>query len=294
MNKQLKKLWGWMMVFLETTSNIAISIIHFQSIFSNSKNEHVSTKRSVVVAMNGPTLKDDISELELEPGEVDFVCANHLADMDLFAELKPSSYVFSDPYFFSSDASKDLVDAREKTFCNICSECDWDMTVFAPSRKAWEFLRARFTLKGKIKVVRFNGLGAPADYNSILGFLWDQGFCAPPGNVLVQCLYLAVRSRCETIYLVGANWSFHESIYVDQNTNDFYKIRKHAYGTSKELGYTDWRKVNKSNVEQEFYAIYVGFRELRALSAYASYKGVKVINCTKKSFLDMFPRGPYS
>jgi len=124
----------------------------------------------------------------------------------------------------------------------------------------------------------------------LLGNLWDFGLCAPPGNVLVQSLYLCGFMRAKEVFLLGANWSFHTNIEVDQQTNEFYKVRQHVYGSKKELSYTDHRKIERANLEHEFRSIYVGFKELRAVRDYLNSRKVDVVNFTESSYIDVFPR----
>jgi hypothetical protein len=220
----------------------------------------------------------------------EYICVNHLADTDLFTQLRPKMYVFSDPYFYSKDASNELVAARMATFENINSKCDWPMIIVMPNGSSVESFAEEFERNPNLQVCWFNGTGFPANYNALLGKLWDFGLCAPPGNVLVQSLYLCGFMRTNEVFLLGANWSFHTNIEVDQRTNEFYKVRNHVYGTRKELSFTCHRKIERANLEHEFRSLYVGFKELRASWDYLSARKVKVVNFTENSFIDVFPR----
>jgi hypothetical protein len=274
----------------ETLVNILISLAYFRTKFRLRVSKSLLRGRSVAIVANGPTLRSDLERMQRSVKVDEYICVNHLADTDLFTQLRPKMYVFSDPYFYSKDASNELVAARMATFENINSKCDWPMIIVMPNGSSVESFAEKFERNPHLQVCWFNGTGFPANYNALLGKLWDFGLCAPPGNVLVQSLYLCGFMRTNEVFLLGANWSFHTNIEVDQRTNEFYKVRNHVYGTRKELSFTCHRKIERANLEHEFRSLYVGFKELRASWDYLSARKVKVVNFTENSFIDVFPR----
>jgi len=274
----------------ETLVNILISLAYFRTKFRLRVSKSLLRGRSVAIVANGPTLRSDLERMQRSVKVDEYICVNHLADTDLFTQLRPKMYVFSDPYFYSKDASNELVAARMATFENINSKCDWPMIIVMPNGSSVESFAEKFERNPHLQVCWFNGTGFPANYNALLGKLWDFGLCDPPGNVLVQSLYLCGFMRTNEVFLLGANWSFHTNIEVDQRTNEFYKVRNHVYGTRKELSFTCHRKIERANLEHEFRSLYVGFKELRASWDYLSARKVKVVNFTENSFIDVFPR----
>ena len=286
----MKKIFLVITAIQATLVNILISVIFFRTKFHSRVSKTLLRGRSVAIVMNGPTLRSDLDRMQRSVKVNEYICANHLADTDLFTQLRPSIYVFSDPYFYSKDASDELVAARIATFDNINSKCNWPMIIAMPNEPSVDSFAEQFGENPHLQVCWFNSSGFPADYNALLGNLWDFGLCAPPGNVLVQSLYLCGFMRAKEVFLLGANWSFHTNIEVDQRTNEFYKVRQHVYGSKKELSYTCHRKIEKANLEHEFRSLYVGFKELRAVRDYLNTRKVKVVNFTESSFIDVFPR----
>lgn len=286
----MKKIFFIFAAFQATLINLFISIIYFRFKFHSKLSKTHLRGSSVAIVMNGPTLRSDQNKMLSSTKVNEYICANHLADTDLFTKLKPSTYIFSDPYFYSEDASEELIEARTATFDNIVSKCDWSMTVVLPNVPSFDLFVKKFSENSHIQVRWFNNFGFPADYNILLGNLWDFGLCAPPGNVLVQSLYLCGFMQVKEVYLLGANWNFHTNIEVDQRTNEFYKVRQHVYGIKKELSYTCHRKIEKANLEHEFKSLYIGFKELRAVRDYLNIRKIKVVNFTENSYIDVFSR----
>ena len=286
----MKNIFGVVSQLYAFLLNVLISLIYSKIGTKFRVSRKILQDKSVAVVMNGPTLRSDMLNLQRSEKDLSYICANHLADTDLFSELKPIVYVFSDPYFYNEETSDELVNARNTTFKNIMAKCSWPMIVVMPNKESLEMFSKIFEENHQITVCWFNGSGFPSDYNAALGFMWERGLCAPPGNVLVQSLYLCGFMSAKKIFLLGANWSFHTNIFVDQETNEFYKVREHVYGTSKELSYTCHRKIKKANLEHEFKSLYIGFRELRAVGDYLIQKQVRVVNYTQKSFIDVFSR----
>lgn len=144
----------------------------------------------IVVAMNGPTLKQDLNTLDCSG--LCFLTANHFADTELFIDIKPRFYVFSDPYFWRNDVSTDLHKSRIHTFENISKKTNWKMTIYVPNFEAKKFVSKYVKGNENVSVSNFNGYGYPIDYNIITHFFWRNNYFAPAGqNVLIHSLYIA-------------------------------------------------------------------------------------------------------
>jgi hypothetical protein len=246
-----------------------------------------------LILMNGPSLLSDISRFERDNNlnEVDFIVANHFADTEYFVKYKPKFYVFSDPYFFQQEASSDLRKKSKKTFVNIANNTTWKMTILVPAHYDIRKFSTYFSSNSQISIIKFNGSGYLVEPSKFLFFLWKFNLCSPfPQSVLIHALYSAIQLKYKRIILTGANFSFHTSILVDQQSNDFYKLRKHVYGEEKELAYTSHQKIKKANLSSEFFCIYRGFHELSSLEKFSKLRKVQVYNYTNYSYLDMFKR----
>lgn len=246
---------------------------------------------SLIIAMNGPSLKNDLEKCQYDLSKnQSMLVANHFGDIELFEELKPKFYVLSDPYFWEGNVSSDLIEKRNNTFKRLNNVVNWDIKLFVPNPRAESFIRSKIN-NTNINICRFNGSGYPVNYNKFIKFFWLKGVLSPfAQNVLIHSIYVGIMLKFKTIKLIGANFSFHESIFIDQNTNEFYKVRRHFYGVHKEKAYSDHTKTTSATIEDEYSALYKAYKTLNGLALFAQELGVSVINYTENSYLDMFKR----
>lgn len=286
----MRVIFEFIQMIIEIILNVLFFCINSSLVNCSSFKHHVVMKKHIIVAMNGPSL---YSDLEVLPDKnYIYLCANHFADLDIFTVKKPHFYVFSDPYFWQKDVSDDLLLKRKITYNNLVKDVTWDLVVYVPSKAALKVIVEQLKDNKLIKVVCFNGSGYPiSKLNRFVNFLWSKSLLSPfAQNVLIHSLYVSIMLEASSVYIVGANFSFHESIEVDQKTNEFYKFRKHAYGTHRELAYNDYSKTTLAKLSNEFTALSRAYRSLECLSQFASSKNVEIINYTKESYLDMFNR----
>lgn len=244
----------------------------------------------LVVAMNGPSLLEDLDKVDIEADQ--FLVANHFADLDIFTNIKPNFYVFSDPYFWHQNVTKSLADKREKTFERITELVNWNIVIFLPNNDSFNTISKRLSSNTYVNCVRFNGSGYPfSKASKFTRTLWGLGLFSPfAQNVLIHSLYSAVMLSPKKISIIGANFSFHESIYVDQLNNEFSKIRKHVYGEKMEKAFTDYSETDYAKVSNEFLALYRCYRTLEGVKLLSNDKMIPIINLTENSYLDMFDR----
>ena len=249
---------------------------------------------NLVIAMNGPTLKDDLNLLDSDlkfKEPYDYAVANHFADTNYFLERKPSYYFFSDPYFWDNSSEKSLINKRNITFNNINYRTKWPMKIFIPAHIDSKVIKEKLSDNQNIIICPFNSSSLPSNFNIILGVLWNNNFCAPfARNVLVHVIYGGIQLGYSKIAITGAGFSFHEQIYVDQKNNKFYQKRKHIYGETFEQSFVDIKKEVPAKVSHEFHALYISFKCLESVAQYALYKDCYITNYSNYSYLDMFDR----
>jgi|GEM_PF-3106083 len=286
----MRVVFEFIQMIIETMLNILF--VFTKSSFSNCSSFEPNTvnKKNIIVAMNGPSLYSDLEALPDK--NCIYLGANHFADLNLFSEEKPLFYVFSDPYFWQEGVSDDLLLKRQVTYNRLVKDVTWDLVIYVPSKAALKVIAEQLKDNTLIKVVGFNGSGFPiTKINRFINFLWSSAILSPfAQNVLIHSLYIAIMLEASSVHIVGANFSFHESIEVDQKTNEFYKMRKHAYGTQRELAYSDYSKTTLAKLSNEFNALSRAYRALECVSQFAKFKNVEIINYTKDSYLDMFKR----
>nr|WP_321510704.1 hypothetical protein [uncultured Celeribacter sp.] len=277
----------------ETAASLLYSTLRFRRRGRFAFNLDSGDRReALVIAMNGPTLADDLARVDASIGtDVDFAVANHFADTEFFVARRPGHYFFSDPYFWDDGAERSLINKRKATFESIATKTHWPMRIYYPIHSNPTPFSEQFSGHGKITLHPFNAAALPTDSNVLLQLAWRRGVCAPYGqNVLIHAIYGAIQLGYSRIGIAGAGFSFHEQIHVDQYDNTFMKRRRHIYGESTERAYVDQRKTKPASVATEFKALHNAFRSLEAVAVYARRNGCKVVNYSEYSYLDMFCR----
>lgn len=120
--------------------------------------------------------------------------------------------------------------------------------------------------------------------------LYRLGLAMPrPRNVLIPAIMMAMREGFREIYLVGADHSWLQSLWVDDK-NRVVSVQPHFYkDNDKEL----------ERVAQEYAGYHlhdilgsmvVAFRSYFDIRDYAASRDVKIYNATPGSYIDAFPR----
>lgn len=248
-----------------------------------------SNERCVVVG-NGPSLKLDIEDLKCLK-DTDFTCVNHFADADAYSTLKPKGYFFVDPYFWKADTSADFIDKRNVTFDNINLKTNWDMTIYVPCNADQEFFKSIFEKNKNISLVFYSCASVKGLPKGLANILLSTGLFVPLGiNVLIHALFGAVRAGYSEIYIYGADSSWHQSLSLDQTSNELFMVYDHFYGETRTPVYRDNTKTIRSNVADELMFVSLAMRTYMQVSEYAEVKGVKIYNGSSYSWVDAFER----
>jgi hypothetical protein len=268
---------------------VLVGVIFFSKFKLSFKNKEVLNKSRCAIIGNGPSLNSDIEKI-LRLENTDYICVNHFADSEWFEQLKPQRYLFIDPYFWSDDADKTLIDKREKTFKFINSKTDWPLVIYLPIMANMQYLKKNINNKN-IEFRQYNSIGHENFKGNLAYKFFDLGLCAPLGmNVLIHAVFIGIRIGYKEVMIYGADTSFHEMIRVDQNSNEFYREATHFYGVDRELIYTDASKTTPSNMAHEFRCLANTFSSYDILSKYAKSKNIDVFNCSSFSWIDSFKR----
>ena len=278
----------------ETLSSLIYSAIRFRYLALSAFDTAESARSdALVVAMNGPTLGEDLSRIDdaFAFDGADFAVANHFADTDYFELRKPRHYFFSDPYFWDDASDVKLIEKRLATFDRIAAQTAWPMQIYFPVHANSSAFASSFADHHHIVLRPFNSAALPTSYGALLAAAWKRNFCAPYGqNVLIHVIFGGIQLGYRQIGIAGAGFSFHEQIHVDQRDNTFMKRRRHIYGESVECAFLNQNKTEPARVVTEFQALYNAFRSLEAVAAYGMSRGCSIVNYSRYSYLDMFDR----
>ncbi|QJW91084.1 hypothetical protein HNV11_17725 [Spirosoma taeanense] len=243
---------------------------------------------------NGPSLNESLTDHLDFIRQTEVVCVNNFAHADVFLELRPQNYVISDPnYFVFTEQTTDRDDIR-RTLAIFLERVNWPMTLYVPHFAKNSYLLGLIEQGNpQIKVVYFN-------YTVVSGFRWlaywlyANGFGMPRAQtVIIAALTLMVNRRFETIYLFGADTSWHEQIRLnDQNQLLIKQI--HFYDKPKDVThqpvYMDAHRQRTFSMSAQFLSLHKAFLGYEVLRDYANYRGVTILNASAKSYIDAFER----
>lgn len=266
---------------IKKTCYIILKLIHtirwfLEILLKTDLKNHViwDDKRCVInILANGPSLIEDIKKINFEEGDCSVV--NFFYKSPYFFKIKPRFYVIADPFFFESeDSIKPIID-------NVT----WSMKLVIPYY-AWKKYKILHNIPNKkIEVVPLHCINY-SGFECIRHWAYRHGFATPKTqNVLVASIYNAVNSGYKEIRLYGADHSWTQTLGVNE-MNQVCAIDSHFYDKEK-VKYLPYNCMKMHELLRAFAFMFESYHYLRN---YADYRGCKVINCTKGSFIDAFER----
>lgn len=245
---------------------------------------------------NGPSLNESLADQFDSIRQTEIVCVNNFAHADVFLRLRPQNYVISDPnYFVFTEQTIDRDDIR-KTLSIFQERVDWPMTLYVPHFAKGSYLLAKIEQSNPlIKAVYFN-YTVVRGFRGFMFWLYAKGLGMPQAQtVIIAALTLMINRKFDTIYLYGADTSWHEQIRLnDQNQLLIKQI--HFYDKPKDIThqpvYSDAQRQRTFSMASQFLSLHKVFRGYEVLRDYADYRGVRIVNASAKSYIDAFERQP--
>ena len=243
---------------------------------------------------NGPSLNESLTDQLDFIRQTEIVCVNNFAHSPAFAQLRPQNYVISDPnYFVFTEQTTDRDDIR-RTLAVFLEQVDWPMTLYVPHFAKGSYLPGKIERgNASIRVVYFN-------YTVVSGFkpmtywLYEKGLGMPRAQtVIIAALTLMVNRKFDTIYLFGADTSWHEQIRLnDQNQLLIKQIHFYDKPTDvrHEPVYSDKHRQRTFSMASQFLSLHKVFRGYEILRDYADHRHVTILNASAKSYIDAFDR----
>lgn len=245
-----------------------------------------------VVLGNGPSLKESLAHHPDFLAGKDLVCTNDFADTEYFTSLQPRYYVFTDPTYWAPNAS----DRFQKLFAGYrdkFTQVDWPLFILMPmAARSWNYFQDLSKNNPRIRLLYFNSIEVDC-FRRLRFWLYRRNLAAPPlQNVMAAGIFLGLNMGYRSVYLLGGDHSWHESLYVDEHnrlyiTNARIQDREQSSGSPF---YEDPSESDPYNMYRLFHAfsrMYLGYMELEA---YARSIDAKVFNSSKRSYIDAFER----
>jgi hypothetical protein len=189
----------------------------------------------------------------------------------IIRHLQPTWYCFADPVFFDGSMASN-------EFLSTLNHNVFRSQFIAPFFAQEMIARKELLPRDRTHYVAFRGVLKN-------GLTSDIDLTRPVPRV-INCAQLAIMSAmymgCREIYLLGMD---HDWLADPGSEKHFYNARtlqNHSVATG-ELGDYAARLKDAGELWQGY----------SALQQYAAKRGVKIINCTRGGYLDIFPRMPY-
>lgn len=242
---------------------------------------------------NGPSLNDSLTLHSDFITDSEVVCVNNFASSSAFSALRPQNYVLLDPAYFQYTRQTTNRTDIEQMFTALVQTTTWDIFVYMPQYARPSYLvQTIFSQNTHLKPVFFN-------YTIVRGFDWlthwlfSRQLGMPQSQtVLTAALFLAINRRFSTVYLFGADQSWHEGIRIS-DTNQLLMQQTHFYDTQNTLAYVPVGgagAATTSRMATQFASLAKVFFGYEVLKKYADYLGVQVLNASSKSYIDAFNR----
>ena len=252
------------------------------------KVEH--SKQRMVIIGTGPSLNKTLELYEQQLHEADCMMVNFSARTPLFEQIRPAYYLMVDPGFLDEDD----IDVTNALIDDLRAKTSWPMTVIMPDLlKVWDKSK-ELLLNGNINILYYNNKWSNIPQEKLFE-AWDKNIIDPPAQtVLNAAIWLSVYWGYKETYIVGADTSFIQDIYVGQKDNILYTMDRHYYDND-EVFPQDVEPEKQGRpfgmtMERLLNAVYTMFKSYRELRGYAEWKGVKIYNASEYSMIDCFER----
>jgi hypothetical protein len=250
-------------------------------------------KDESIIIGNGPSLKLTFEKnLDFFKNKTVF-CVNNFIASDYFIEIKPKFYVFADPVYWDKKCSERLNKYRETIYRLILEKVNWELHILFPiEAKKWNFLINIPKINNKISIKYYNS--TITDTILINKFyLYKKNKALPQSQtVLVAAIFLSLNIGFKRNFIVGADMSLHEGVFVNNNNVVLFQD-DHFYDDKKVTAQPFWKNEFENSIFtmaelfQAFSKMFSGFQELED---YSKYLGSKIYNASHKSYIDAFER----
>lgn len=250
----------------------------------------INSNDDCVILANGPSLNESLKrELSIILTRKKF-CVNHFVFSDQYNVIKPDYYVLAAPEFWIDKPTEWHIQMRNRVQADLIQKTEWNMILFLPHNakrnKLWNNLELK---NSNIRTVYFNTTPVEG-IKSINHLLFKLNLGMPrPHNVLVPTLFLALKMGFKNVILFGADHSWHEEIRIDE-ANQLTINHEHFYDKSKQI--MPMYKLNGKEyfLHDVFRKLHLAFKGYFILKEYADYLGAKILNASKKSYIDAFEK----
>jgi hypothetical protein len=242
--------------------------------------------RKCYVLGNGPSLKEEINNFNLETNLSSLFVVNAFAKSEYYVSLKPTFYILIDPVYWTTDLEEVWLNERQ-VLNDIINKTTWELNIIVPYI-SYNFFKNKFNCNKNLKLFFYNHTIVEGESISNF-FLYSFNLSTPVfQNVLAASIFIAINLGFKDIYLLGADHSWLADIHVDEFNNVCWE-EKHFYGSTKLKPFikSDGSVYKLSQLLNDYSKMFRGYEILKK---YALFKKSNIINLTKNSFIDSFQK----
>ena len=247
----------------------------------------------VRILANGPSLKEFLSNYDnYKDDRCEYFVMNDFVNDKLFKVMRPRFYVLSDPMFFFETKRKERGIGVIKS---LRDNVNWHMYLFVSIvYKKSEYLKLLQDNRN-IAIVYYHEAGFP-QYDGIekeRNYFYSKGFGnGEYGTVVLHAIYVAITLHAEKVELYRVDHSYFTGLCVNEDNIPCYEY-KNSFVEDVELKPIEYHYNNKrAYYDMALYVLSIGkiFRGHLYMASYADYMGTSILNCTKGSLIDAYPR----
>lgn len=241
--------------------------------------------KALVIMGNGPSLRHFLDSRDWSRADFDLMAVNFAANTPEFRTHRPELYIFADPHFFNGVISDEKVRKLWKSLAAV----DWEMTLFLPLTQRGRSRALRKKLPGNVSINWFNLTPLDGE-GALMNAVLDSGLAMPrPRNVLIGAICCALRAGYRTLFLAGADHTWHQSLWVDDK-NRVVSIQPHFYADDPKEEQRVASEYAGYHLHHILDSLRIAFRAYHQIAGYAAKRGIRIFNATPGSFIDAFPR----
>ena len=267
---------------------------------------NVAGGRKLLVLVNGPSLNDSWDEIiATKRNETDdIITVNFAANDERFYITKPKYYLITDPmFYYPNEHPREEKERVVLFFENLNTRVDWDMILFLSTQLFRAEKKAKKVSNPHIRIIPFHGLLTfirPITWRMktgrrIIMYFAKKGLFSPDRDTVMHfAIYLGFLMGYKVEELYGADHNFLEGLMVNDK-NQVCKRTVHFYETDAALKPVGAASVNGVGVVCSTVGVLLSlyeqvFKGHELLRMIADEMGVRVINMTKGSMIDVYER----
>jgi hypothetical protein len=281
MKEFLKSAFSNAVIFSETVISV-LSVFFFSSFFGkkNLKEIPKNGNDKCFIITNGSSLRKVLENEKEIFIDQDVFTVNLFYQTSYFFEMKPSNHVITDNAFWDPPADE-RIEGIQKRFKEQLLKVTWEMNLFVPAHGI-EIIKTILSLNKNITLIPYN-MTPVSGIKSISHFLYRHNLGMPkPTNVLNAAIFLTLNMGYKTIYIYGADHSWIQDLFVDED-NDVCCFENHFYDNTRKP-----YKMPKGSLAEGLKSIVEAFESYKLLDIYSKTINARIINKTKGSFIDVF------